>query len=218
MSRRLRSESFCKLLSEIEKHFIEQNSTSICRWIDAKGLRVGYSSKDPQAKLGHCDGGPAKGYKLYAIADKSQGFVAWTVKPMNESECIVAQQLICNLDSQGYLIGDRAYDTNRLYELSATKSIQLIAPQGHRGAKGVGHRCHSVHRLRSLSLVKTDFGRSLLDSRITIEAMFGQLTNLGCGLSPLPNWVRTQFRVELWVRGKMIIYHLWRKKNRTHAA
>jgi len=218
MSRRLRSESFCKLLSDIEKHLIEQNDRSLCRWIDAKGLRVGYSSKDPQAKLGHADGGPAKGYKLYAVADRSQGFVAWTVKPMNESECIVAQQLICNLDSQGYLIGDRAYDTNRLYELSATKSIQLIAPQRYPNAKGLGHRRHSIYRLRSLALGTTTFGQSLLNSRIGIEAMFGQLTNLGCGLSPLPNWVRTQFRVELWVRGKMIIYHLWRRRNKPHAA
>jgi hypothetical protein len=218
MSRRLRNDSFRQLLHRIERSLIQRNQRCICRWIDAKGLRVGRSSKDHQAKVGHADGGSARGYKFYAIADKQQGFVVWSVKPMNESECSVAQELIGQLDGQGYLIGDRAYDKNRLYDLSAAKSIQLIAPQGHRRAKGVGHRRHSPYRLRSLALGKTDFGQSLLLSRITIEAMFGQLTNLGCGLSPLPNWVRTQHRVELWVQAKLIIYQLWRKQNKNEVA
>jgi len=49
-------------------------------------------------------------------------------------------------------------------------------------------------------------GQGLLASRNNIETMFAQLTNPGCGLSPLANWVRSGFRVEMWVRGKMIIY------------
>jgi hypothetical protein len=127
---------------------------------------------------------------------------------MNRCESTVADELVEQLDSEGYLVGDCAYDCNNLYELAAKKCIQLIEQQRTKDAKALGHRWHSSHRLRGLSLLKGSIGKALMDSRNTIEAMFGQLTNLGCGLSPLPNWVRTQFRVEMWVRGKMIIYQL----------
>jgi len=61
-------------------------------------------------------------------------------------------------------------------------------------------------------------GQALLASGNNIETMFAQLTNPGCGLSPLPNWVRSLFRVEMWVGGKMIIYNLWRQKANSNAA
>jgi hypothetical protein len=158
------------------------------------------------------------GYKLYVVADAYKGFVAWRVKPMNRCESTVADELVEQLDSEGYLVGDCAYDCNNLYELAAKKSIQLVAPQRTKDVKAPGHRWHCSHRLRGLSLLKGPIGKALIDSRNTIEAMFGQLTNLGCGLSPLPNWVRTQFRVEIWVRGKMIIYQLWRQRNAPNVA
>ena len=192
--------------------------TALCRWIDAKPLVIGRCSKDKQAGYGYAERGKAKGYKFHAVADNSQGFVAWTVNPMHYNEATVADELIDQLDSEGYLVGDGAYDKNRLYERSGKKSIQLITRQRIRKAQGLGHRPHSAYRLRSLWLQKQAFGEALLASRDQIERMFGQLTNLGFGLSPLPNWVRTQFRVELWTRGKLIFYHLWRQINKAPAA
>ena len=218
MTRRLRTKEIQQLMMEVEQKLINRCPTSVCRWIDAKALRVGTYSKDNQAGYGPAEGGMAKGYKLYAVAEQSQGFVAWRVRPMNHSESTVADELIEQLDSEGYLVGDGAYDKNRLYDLASKKSIQLIAPQRIKNAKGIGHRRHSPHRLRALGLVKHPLGKSLLRSRLHIERMFGQLTNLGCGLSPLPNWVRTQFRVEMWVRAKLIIYQIWRQRHQTNAA
>ncbi|MEN6383645.1 MAG: hypothetical protein ABFD79_00435, partial [Phycisphaerales bacterium] len=61
-------------------------------------------------------------------------------------------------------------------------------------------------------------GQGLLISRDQIERMYGQLTNFGCGLSPLPNWVRTLFRVEMWVRAKLIFYQIWRTELAPSAA
>jgi hypothetical protein len=218
MTRRLRTETIQQLMRKVEQQLIDCHPHSLCRWIDAKPLPIGRYSKDKQAGYGYADGGMAKCYKLYAIADQSQGFIVWTIKPMNHHEANVASELIPQLQSEGYLVGDGAYDNNRLYELAAKRSIQLIAPRRIKDAKSLGHRHHSSYRLRSLLLQKCSLGRILINSRNTIETMFGQLTNLGCGLSPLPNWVRTQFRVEMWVRAKLIIYQVWRQKNETSVA
>ena len=218
MSRRLRLDSLQKLIRDVERYLVDKYSAGVCRWIDAKPLAIGKFSKDKQARFGYADGRVGNGYKLYAVADAYKGFVAWRVKPMNWCESTVANELIDQLDSEGYLVGDCAYDRNLLYDQAAKKSIQLIAPQRIKEAKALGHRLHSPHRLRGLSLLKCPIGKALINSRTTIEAMFGQLTNLGCGLSPLPNWVRTQFRVEMWVRGKMITYQLWRQRKTRNVA
>lgn len=210
MSRRLRTKGVQRLLAQVEQWFVEIQPASSCRWIDAKPLPIGRSSKDKQAGYGYANGALARGYKLHAVADKSQGFVAWTIRPMQTSEMSAAEELIPRLHHTEYLVGDGAYDKNQLYDLAGHHDIQLMAPQRIRDAKGMGHRKHSPYRIQSLAIQTTPPGQWLLASRNQIECMFGQLTNLGCGLSPLPNWVRTSFRVENWIRGKMIIYHVWR--------
>jgi hypothetical protein len=218
LSRRLRTAGVQRLLGQVEKELVHTSSASSCRWIDAKPLTIGRSSKDKQSGYGYADGGMGKGYKLHAVADVSQGFVNWTIRPMNDHESRVARDLIPQISSGDYLIGDGSYDKNHLYDLAGRCGFQLLAPQRIHNAKGIGHRRHSPYRLRNLSLQQEPLGQILLSSRTHIERMFGQLTNLGCGLSPLPNWVRTYFRVEMWVRGKMIIYHLWRLKNHENVA
>ena len=128
---------------------------------------------------------------------------------MNESEPKIARELITQLDEPGYLIGDRAYDSNYLYDLCGQRDIQLITHQRRKNARGLGHRRHSPQRLRAMCLKNTEFGRGLIDTREQIERIFGRLTNFSCGLSPLPNWVRTQRRVEMWVCVKLMIYNIW---------
>jgi len=210
MSRRLRTKAIQKLLKQMEQSLIQSVPRSTCRWIDAKPLPVGGCSKDKQAAFGYGASRIAKGYKLYAIADKNQGFIHWTVQPMNQSESKVARNLITKLDNEGYLVGDGQYDKNYLYDMAANKSIQLVTPQRIRQAKGLGHRRHSPHRLRAMQLTKRPFGQSLITSRTAIERMFGNLTCFAGGLKPLPHWVRTLYRVRLWVQVKMILYHTWR--------
>ncbi len=208
MTRRLRTTAIQTLLQEIEHVLVNMFPRSVCRWIDGKPLPIGGCSKDKQSAFGYGASCIAKGYKLYAVADKNQGFVCWTVRPMNQNEPKVAADLIPQLDHGGYLVGDTAYDSNNLYEIASKRSIQLVA--GRRSGKALGHRRHSLYRLRSRELLSRSFGQSLITGRTLIERMFGNLVSFGGGLKPLPHWVRTLFRVRMWVRGKMILYHLWR--------
>jgi len=212
MTRRLRTKQLQNLLRITEQHLINKFPRSVCRWIDGKPLPIGGCSKDKQSAFGYGASCIAKGYKLYAIADKNQGFVHWTVRPMNQNEARIAADLIPNLDYGGYLVGDSAYDSNNLYGIASHRSIQLIAAHRKKG-KALGHRRHSPNRIRSRELLSRPFGQSLLIGRTSIERMFGNLVSFPGGLKPLPHWVRTLFRVEMWVRAKMILYHLWRLQN-----
>ena len=119
------------------------------------------------------------------------------------ADCEIYPELIKKSpDSLERAYGDGAYDTNRLYDLAATRHVKLVAPQRIRNASGLAHRRHSPRRIEMFSRLSSDFVRGLLRSRVGIEHMFGHLTNIGCGLKPLPSWVR----------GKMIFYHIWRQE------
>jgi len=216
MSRRLRTASVQGLLTQVEAALVAQAPASTMRWIDAKPLAIGGNSQDPDAAYGHAAGGKAKGYKLHAIADAQQGFVAWAIRPMNVNAQKVALDLIDRVDSEGYLAADGEYDSNRLYDAAGARGLQLLAPR-RRGTR-FGHKRHSPYRLRAAELLARPFGQGLLASRDGIERMFAHLTNLGFGLSPLPNWVRTLRRVELWVQAKLILYHTYRHLLSTEAA
>lgn len=213
MTRRLRKKGVRDLFKEIEQSLINHFPPSLCRWIDAKPLPIGGASKDRQSAFGFGASSIARGYKLYAIADKNQGFIRWIVRSMDHSETKVARILISSLDNQGYLIGDGLYDKNHLYDKAGEKSMQLLTPKRIQNARGLGHRRHSLHRIRAMELIKSPFGQSLLEGRKGIERMFGNLTCFAGGLKPLPHWVRTLIRVRMWVRAKMILYHLWRLEN-----
>ena len=75
MTRRLRTEAIQRLMAKVEQELIKRCPASVCRWIDAKALRISNFSKDKEASYGPAEGGMAKGYKLYAVGDQSQGFV-----------------------------------------------------------------------------------------------------------------------------------------------
>jgi hypothetical protein len=131
---------------------------------------------------------------------------AWGLAPMNTSEKHMASLLIPSLPGGGYLLADRQYDANHLYDLAAEEGFQLVAKKtSSRGKGGLGHRRHSPHRLRSIELLQTPFGRALYKSRNAIECRFGTLVSTGGGLSPLPAWVRRFTRVRSWVQAKIIL-------------
>lgn len=211
MSRRLRTPGVQSLLRQVEKTLVNTLPRKICRWIDAKPLPISGSTTDKQARYGYAAGCMGKGYKLYAIADDRQGFVQWRVYPMNHNEEVAGRELLHHLDSEGYLIGDSAYDKNSLYEIAGQKSICHFAPKRYKKSRGIGHHRHSQYRLKALNRLDTDFVQRLIDYRDNIERMFAQLTNFACGLKPLPSWVRGLFRVENWVRAKMIFFQIWRQ-------
>jgi hypothetical protein len=123
---------------------------------------------------------------------------------MPVSEQAATVQMIPELAGCGSLLGDSLYDINRLYDAAAAAGHQLLARR-KRPDGGLGHCCHSPHRLRGLEILATETGRSLYARQEAIERHFGGLTNCGGGLSPLPAWVRTRRRVQLWVQAKLIL-------------
>lgn len=214
MSRRLRTQGVQYLLQEVEQTLLDQGSASLCRFIDGKPLPISGHSEDVDAAYGRAASSMARGYKFHGIFDPLQGFVAWAIHPMNISEKKVACQLVEELKHPGYLVGDNAFDTNPLYDMAGQRQIQVLAPRKKK-AQGLGHHHHSPYRLRVIDMLTRPFARMLLHQRRCIESAFGQLTGLGFGLAPLPNWVRTIRRVTNWVRIKLVLLMIYRKTNKT---
>lgn len=208
LSRRMHKPETVALLLAVEEHLSSLIAVG-CLWlwaIDAKPLAVSNVSKDPDAAYGYGAGCQQKGYKFYAVWGAGPLPVAWALAPMNASEKTMARDLIPSLPGTGYLLGDKQYDVGGLYDLAAKAGYQLVAEKTKdRGRGGVGHRPQSPHRLRSIELLKKQFGRVLYRQRRAIEAHFGILTSFGGGLAPLPSWVRRFRRVRNWVHAKLLI-------------
>ncbi len=204
MSVRLRTESLRALMAAVEARLRKPVGTSWCKWIDGLPLPVGGATHDPEARPGRAARGLARGYKLHAICDGRGAFDAWVVTPLNVNEQVVARDLIPRLTGEGYVVGDGAYDSNRLFEVAGEGGFQLIAP--YRKGTRLGHTRHSPYRLRCRELLDRPFGQALVRGRYGIDRFFGHLGNFGGGLSPLPHWVRRLHRVRLWVQGKIILH------------
>jgi hypothetical protein len=206
MSRRLRKLEVQVLMTALDEQLrgVVHDSPASVKIVDAKPLSVGGYSKDPEARWGYGVRGLLKGYKLFAIWEKGPLPLCWRIGPMNVSEQAMAQQMIPQLRGSGYLLGDKAYDINKLYDAASAVQHQLLADRKWPQA-GLGSRRHSPARLRAIALLKTKRGRRLYRLRTAIEREFAGLTNFGGGLAPLPNWVRRLPRVKLWVHAKMII-------------
>jgi hypothetical protein len=210
MSRRLRTNSVNDLLKELEMKCRDQLPSGIWKWIDAKPLPIGNCSKDRQAGYGRCASGMGKGYKFYAVCDSNGAFDAWRIASMNKDERVMAARLFRQINGGGYITGDSIYDSSQLYATARQSGFQLVAVK-HRG--GLGHQKHRPERLRSIELSGHSFGANLLNNRRGIELCFAHLTFGAAALQPLPAWVRTHRRVELWVRGKIIIRYIRKIKN-----
>lgn len=218
MSRRWRRPASQDLLAAMEKAYLVL-LLLVERWvkiIDAKPLPVGGHSKDPDAHWGHGVRGYAKGYKLFAIYGEGPLPLTWRVAPMNAGETTVAHAMLPDLQGGGYLLGDKRYDSNALYAAARQSNHQLVAPRQRPGT-GLGHRPHDPDRLRAMELLQTPFGKALMEERNRIEQDFAHLTNFGGGLAPLPNWVRREYRVRLWVQAKILIYAAWLQLKSQHS-
>lgn len=206
LSRRMRNSEAQELMTEIESTWLA--IIGVCRFfirtIDGKSLAVSGVTKDKDAGYGRGAGGMQKGYKLHAVWAGGPLPVAWGLAPMNRSEKTMARHLIPSLPGGGYLLADSEYDSNPLYELAHDAGYQLLARkrQKHRG---VGHRPQSPYRLRSIELLKHEFGKALYRFRRQIERDFGNLVSFGGGLTCLPAWVRRFPRVRNWVQAKLLV-------------
>jgi hypothetical protein len=210
MSRRLRSPSVVTLLNEISRRTTAPKEPGIYSMIDGTPLPIGGASGDRQGVCGRAANGMARGYKLHAILNPQGEIAACEITAMNVDERAVAVRLIPQAGIQGYLLADANYDANRLHEVcDRLGDLQLITPRRFaRTAQGTGHRPQTAGRRRCLDLwaqPEPRFIDELLDNRRAIERHFGNLTNWGGGLGPLPAWVRTLPRVDRWVRAKLAI-------------
>lgn len=205
LSRRLRRAEVQELMTAAEETSLAL--ACVTQWwvkvIDGKPLSVSGVSKDADAGYGRGAGGMQKGYKLYAVWGAGPLPLAWGLAPMNVSEKTMARLLIRDLPGGGYLLGDKFYDVNALYDLAHEAGYQLLAPK--RRSKGLGHQRHSPYRLRCLELRQRPFGRAICGYRRQIERDFGTLTSFGGGLACLPSWVRRFPRVRNWVQTKLLI-------------
>jgi hypothetical protein len=206
MSRRLQTTEVQRLLADMERYFTELDGGGWVMLVDGKPLLVGSHSKDPDAAWGRARRGWAKGYKLHAIYDGGSIPVAWEITPLNEAEPEVAARLVLSIrQGGGYLLGDKSYDSNPLHDAALAVGCQLVADR-KRPQAGLGHRRHSPGRLRSIELLRQEFGQRLYAFRDQIERNFGWLTNHAAGLAPLPNWVRRIARVRTWVQAKLLVH------------
>jgi hypothetical protein len=171
--------------------------------IDGKPLTVSGVSKDPDARFGRGAGHKAKGYKLHAVWANGPLPLAWAITGMNASEKTVARDLLSTLPGGGYVLGDGEFDSNPLYDAAHESGYQLVVRK--RRGKKLGHRRQSPHRLRSIDLLNSEFGRSLYDQRGEIERSFGAMVSFGGGLICLPPWARRITRVRNWVHTKLLI-------------
>ncbi len=206
LSRRGRSTPVLQLIEQCVQALLTLHALgrSRVKLIDAMPLRVGFGSHDRTARFGYGGGGKARGYKLMVILDACTGLVEdWLVMPMNVDEAKAARQLVGACPRGQYLIGDNLFDKNHLYDLAATRGVQLIAPP-KRSARGLGHRPHSPAHLHAHRILQRRVGSELMRLRGSIERRFGNLTSHHLGLTHLPAWVRGLGRVGRWCGLKLL--------------
>jgi hypothetical protein len=217
LSRRLRKPGFEVFLRELESVYLSLALVQRMwlRIIDGKALTVSKISKDPDATFGRGAGGIERGYKLHAVWGGGPLPIVWDVKPLNVSEKRVARHLLNHLPGSGYVLADGEYDSNRLYNLAHQSGYQLLAKK-MRG--GLGHRRHSLWRLRYIAQLNSHSGRKLYRGRKKVECDFGNLTNFSGGYIGLPPFVRRLHRVRNWIHAKLLANAVrWFRKHKPAA-
>ena len=208
VSRRLRSASIKRWIKRLNALLVRPERPTLVASIDGKALPVANHSRDRQARWGRGAGGKAKGYKLVAIIDQNGEIVLARVAQMNIDEREMARRMIKELTDEGYLLGDKHFDSNKLFDEALSRGVQLVAPRRYGPDRGLAHTRHSPARLRCKDLLEntvSSFGRSLHAMRSDIERRFGTMVCTGGGLNGLPAWVRGYKRVERCVQAKLII-------------
>lgn len=209
VSRRSRTPQVQMLLDAVEAWLRRSvPDTDLVVAVDGRPLLISPFSKDPDARWGYGIKGLGFGYKLHAVWGQGAVPLAWSVQPLNREESVVAAEgLVPRLPASSrkrYLVGDPAFDTNRMHAATAARSFQLLSPPKRPG-KGLGHRPHHPARLQGLRLLQSPYGQRLYRQRGKIERQFGNATMRAEGLGSLPAHVRRLSRVRRYVQAKLIL-------------
>lgn len=214
LSRRPRTPEFRQFMEEMQRRLSPlPGATHLVKRLDAKPLPVAAHSTDRDAGGGRGAGQTAKGYKLHALWGGGAMPLQWRLAPLNVSEQEMARRMRRDLDRHdaGYVVADKGYDANHLFDLAGARGHPLISPRRCGAKRGLGHPRHSPYRLRCKDLLEaptrrlTRFGPTLLHHRGQIERDFGHCTSFTGGLIGLPAWVRRYRRVHAWVWAKLLI-------------
>ena len=215
LMRRLKTAPVQRLIARVSADLRLQLPRSDQKVIDGKPLVVGGFSKDPDAAVGVVPDGWGRGYRVHLIVDAASAAVeTFLLTALDAGEATVALDLLPRAgDLRGVvLLGDPNYDSNRLYGAVADAGAggRLLAPRKKPG-RGLGHHAHHPDRLAAIAVLENPLdpsaARAARRQRNRIEQSLAHLTNLPCGLSPLPNFVRRLWRVRLWVNAKILLYH-----------
>ena len=214
MSRRLRDPRILDDLRRLPEILQRGAQTAAVLLVDGKALPVSNFSHDPDARNGWGAGGHAKGYKLHLLIDSCWRMLAWEVRPMNEAECTVAQELVRDasergvLPAQAVMLADASYDSNPLHATAAAANVRMIAPRRKAERSLSPSHPHHPNRLRSIVLTERDAQTAarLRSMRSSIEQFFGALASVGGGLISLPAWSRRLTRVRCWVGAKLALH------------
>jgi hypothetical protein len=211
MSRRLRTWEVRRLLVWLLVALQQRQQASPIKFIDTFPLRINSASGDREARVGRAATGKAKGYKLHLMLGQNGTYEAVFVAPMNRHEQKIAPHLIfqlpylANQPPIGFLVGDNAYDGNKLYSSAAQEGLQLLAAARRVKHKDLGHVQQSDAKIRGKAWAAVPWGRRLLRKRFQIDRTIGAMAARGGGLTQPPAWVRTLGRVRIWCFAKLLL-------------
>ncbi|USN99137.1 MAG: transposase [Phycisphaeraceae bacterium] len=174
--------------------------------IDSRPMVVGGASKDRDAPAGRGVGGFSRGYRVHMLVDRAGVVRGLRVASINVNERLIARELIASAPRPiQRIIGDANYDSMPLHAVAAGHGRRLYT----RIRLGrVGRRAQR-RRLLLVRLLETTPGRAAMHARDGIERVFARMSNIACGLKPLPAWVRGLERVSLWIHVKILFYHAY---------
>ena len=201
--RRIQSPRCEALVAAVQQRLAQGAVATPFMFLDGRAFPVGPDTTDPDAQVGRCGGGFARGYKLHALVTEDGRFPQIRVTPLNVCEKRMAREMVAQAALGGVVLADGNYDDSRLYDAVSQRGALLFTPLPENA--GQGHHYQAWSRVLAAQVWAAGpppfYGR-----RRAVERFFGQLSAFGGGLAPLPAWVRTLPRVRRWITAKVAIY------------
>jgi hypothetical protein len=205
--RRLHSPRVVAMIDHVARQLGRSDTPIRISYIDGKELPISRQSTDPDARVGRGSRDWAKGYRLHALAAEDRKIKAFSVRPLNEGEALIARELMTHAQPGSIVLADAAYDSRFLYAAAQKRHAWFLAPVKRNAAI-------TRSRTNPARLVGVNFWRdqperakAIYARRTDIERIFSQCVTAGGGLNPLPTWVRRLDRVSLWVTAKIALHN-----------